>query len=68
MLLLLQSWEYGLPLCEKLAEVYKEKILYEKLSQILVSILQLLNKFGSLKCKYGVDYWFTVIDLIYLHF
>lgn len=32
----LQSWEYGLPLCEELAAVYKSKILYEKLSFILV--------------------------------
>lgn len=31
-----QSWEYGLPLCEELAAVYKSKILYEKLSYILV--------------------------------
>ena len=32
-----QAWEYGLPLCEQLAEVYKKKILYEKLGGILVS-------------------------------
>jgi len=32
-----QAWEYGLPLCEQLAEVYKRKILYENLGGILVS-------------------------------
>ena len=33
-----QAWEYGLPLCEELASVYKNKILYENLGRILVSI------------------------------
>ena len=32
-----QAWEYGLPLCEELAGVYKKKILYEDLGRILVS-------------------------------
>jgi len=32
-----QAWEYGLPLCEELAGVYKNKILYENLGRILVS-------------------------------
>ena len=32
----LQCWEYGLPLCEELAVVYKERIKYDKLSRILV--------------------------------
>jgi len=32
-----QAWEYGLPLCEELASVYKNKILYENLGRVLVS-------------------------------
>jgi len=33
-----QAWEYGLPLCEQLADVYKKRILYENLGGILVSL------------------------------
>ena len=44
----LQAWEYGLPLCEQLAEVYKKKILYEKLGRILVSVgNSLINSSGA---------------------
>ena len=32
-----QAWEYGIPLCKELAEVYEKKLFYLKLSEILVS-------------------------------
>ena len=64
----LQCWEYGLPLCEELAVVYKERIKYDKLSRILVgspfnrapncpssSLLLLLLLLLSLYCSNIVD-------------
>ena len=34
-----QSWEFGVPLCKELAELYESKIQYSKLCEILVSSL-----------------------------
>lgn len=33
-------WEYGIPLCKELADVYEKKYEYRKLSNILASIIK----------------------------
>ena len=43
---LLQTWEYGISLCEELAKFYKSRIMYKKLSDILVgtvTVCDMLN-------------------------
>lgn len=49
-------WEYGLPLLEKLADVYKEKIMYSKLSKQLVSTnIRIINsKYEMNACRHIV--------------
>ena len=33
-----QVWEYGIPLCKELAELYERRLDYRKLSNILVRV------------------------------
>ena len=37
-----QAWEYGIPLCKELVQLYEKKIKYHKLSDILVSICHMI--------------------------
>lgn len=39
-LFIFKVWEYGIPLCKELADVYEKKYEYRKLSNILASIIK----------------------------
>ncbi|XP_041348666.1 dedicator of cytokinesis protein 3-like isoform X2 [Gigantopelta aegis] len=56
-----KAWEYGIPLCKELAEVYEKKLFYKKLSDILQKQSQFfLNILNSLTSRQKPSYFRVV--------